>query len=72
MNTGSVSKALKLTGGEEVSETVKFTEMMDALNVHNYYTHGVYSRKIFQMPYVNKEDFRLKVRYCNACTVCII
>ncbi len=59
-----MSKALKLTGGEEVSETVKFTEMMDkffdALNVHNY-THGLYSRKAFQMPYVNKEDFRLKV-----------
>ena len=35
-------------------------KFFDALNVHNY-THGVHSRKRFQMPYTSGEDMRLKV-----------
>ncbi len=60
----SVSKALELTGGEEASETARFIGMVDkffdAVNVHNY-THGVHSRKTFQMPYTSGKDVRLKV-----------
>ena len=48
-----MSKALKLTGGSEVAETVKFTEYMDkffdAVNVCNY-VNGVHRRKPFQLP----------------------
>ena len=46
----TVSKGLKLTGGEEASETAHFVGMVDkffdTLNVRNY-THGIYSRKRF-------------------------
>ena len=60
----TVSKALELTGGEEAPETARFVGMVDkffdALNVHNY-THGVHSRKWFQMPYTSSKDMRLKV-----------
>ena len=60
----TVSKALELAGGEEASETAHFVGMVDkffdALNVHNY-THGLHSRKRFQMPYTSSEDMRLKV-----------
>ena len=60
----SVSKALELTGGEEASETARFVGMVDkffdALNVHNY-THGVHSRKRFQMPYTTGRDMCLRV-----------
>ena len=60
----SVSKAIKLTGGEEAAETAVFIDMLDkffdALNVHNY-EHGIHSRKKFQMPYTSSSDFRLKV-----------
>ena len=66
MLSESVSKALKLLGGEEASETSKFVEMMDkffdCLNVHNY-THGLHARKQFQMPYISTKDKRIKV--CN-------
>ena len=59
-----MSKALKLLGGEEATETSNFVEMMDkffdALNVHNY-AHGLHSRKQFQMPYISAKDKRLKV-----------
>ena len=59
-----MSKALQLTGGDEASETAHFASMMDkffdALNVHNY-THGIHSRKKFQMPYTSEDDMRLKV-----------
>ena len=62
--SGSVSNALKLTGGEDATETSKFVDMMDkffdALNVHNYH-HGIYSLKPFQMPYISASDTRLKV-----------
>jgi len=59
-----VSKALKLTGGEDATETSTFVDMMDkffdSLNVHNY-THGLHSRKSFQMSYTLASDTRLKV-----------
>lgn len=59
-----MSNALKMLGGEEASETANFVLMMDkffdALNVHNY-THGLHSRKQFQMPYISEKDKRLKV-----------
>ena len=45
MLSGTVAKALKVTGGDEVSETSKFVEMMDhffdCLNFGNY-TSGKY------------------------------
>ena len=60
----SVSKAISLTGGPEASETACFAGMLDkffdCVNVHNY-THGIHSRKVFQMPYTSKSDFRLEV-----------
>ena len=60
----SVSKALTLTGGDEVEETSRLILMMDkffdCVNVHNF-THGLYARKPFQMPYWSAEDPRLKV-----------
>ena len=60
----SVSKALQLTGGEEVSETAKFVQMMghffDCLNV-NSFNKGKQRRKEFQDPYRYGSDFRLKV-----------
>ncbi len=60
----SVSKALKLTGGPEVEETVKFVEYMDkffdALNVSNY-VGGVHKRKEFRLPYTSADDNRLTV-----------
>ena len=59
-----MSKALELTGGEEVSKTVKFVKMMDrffdCLNVNNFHT-GKQKRKVFQDPYRSGGDFRLKV-----------
>ena len=60
----SVSKALTLTGGDEVEETSRLILMMDkffdCVNVHNF-THGLHARKPFQMPYWSAEDPRLKV-----------
>ena len=60
----SVSKALKLTRGSEVTETVKFVEYMDkffdAVNVSNY-VDGIHRRKPFQMPYLSDKDQRLEV-----------
>lgn len=60
-----MSKALQLTGGSKVEETVKFVEMIDkffdCLNVNNYNT-GRLKRKIFKQPYRSGTDFRLKVR----------
>ncbi len=67
----SVSKALKLTGGPEVAETVRFVEFMDnffdSLNVSNY-KQGIKKRKMFQLPYTSGKDKRLEVitvRYIN-------
>ena len=60
----SVSKALQLTGGSKVEETAQFVLMMDkfldSLNVSNF-THGIHSRKPFQLPYRSGSDHRLKV-----------
>lgn len=60
----SVSNALKLTGGEEATETAEFIAMMDkffdSMNVHNF-THGYHSLKSFQAPYTSGDDYRLKV-----------
>lgn len=64
MLSDSVSKALSLTGGPEASETARFAGMFDkffdCLNVRNY-THGIHSRKFFQMPYTHGNDSRLQV-----------
>lgn len=61
----SVSNALKLTGGEEVLETVRFVSMVDpffdCLNVNNF-NIGKFKQKPFQDPYRSAQDFRLKVR----------
>ena len=60
----SVANALERTGGNEVSETVKFVRNMDrffdCLNVSNF-TTGYHKRKVYQNPYTSKNDFRLKV-----------
>ncbi len=46
----SVSKALELTGGPDVAETVKCVDYMDkffdAVNVSNY-VEGVHKKKVF-------------------------
>lgn len=67
-----------MTGGEEVSETVRFISMMDrffdCLNVNNF-TVGKRKRKSFQDPYRSSNDFRLKVMECIVCAYiysCII
>ncbi len=60
-----MSKALQLTGGSDVKETVKFVEMFDkffdSFNVNSYNT-GRLKRKIFKQPYRSATDFRLKVQ----------
>ncbi len=60
-----MSKALQLTGGSDVQETVKFVEMFenlfDCLNVNKYNT-GRLKRKVFKQPYQSATDFRLKVQ----------
>lgn len=62
--SGTVSKALSLTGGEEASETALFVSMMDrffdCVNVGNY-TEGKHSRNPFKQPYRSSSDFRLRV-----------
>ncbi len=59
-----MSKALKLTGGPEVAETVRFVEIMDkffdSLNV-SIYKQGIKKRKTFQLPYTSGKDKRLEV-----------
>ena len=60
----TVSKALRLTGGEEVTETALFIEMVDkmfdCLNVSSI-SKGKLKRKPFVQPYRSPSDFRLKV-----------
>ena len=55
---------MEQTGGDEVSETIKFVRNMekyfDCLNVSNF-TSGYHKRKVYQNPYTSKNDFRLKV-----------
>ena len=52
---------MKLTGGDEVTETVRFIEMFDkffdCLNVNNF-TTGHHKRKVFKLPYKSATDFR--------------
>lgn len=59
-----MSKALVLTGGNEVKETARFVSMFDkffdSLNVSNF-TNGTRHRKPFQYPYRHGDDHRLKV-----------
>lgn len=61
-----MSKALKLVGGSQAEETVKFTsnvdKFFDALNVTNF-VNGKKKRKPFQDPYRSSTDFRLTVSY---------
>lgn len=67
MLSESVSKALQLTGGQEVEETARFVALFDkffdALNVCNF-TNGIHRRKPFQLPYRSASDYRLKVLLC--------
>lgn len=55
---------MKLTGGDQVVETVKFVDMFnklfDCLNVGDYVT-GKRSRNCFKSPYYTPDDFRIKV-----------
>ena len=75
MLSESVAKALELTGGEEVTETVKFIKMMDhffdSLNVNNFHT-GKQKRKQFQDPYRSGDDFHLKVIFIFVCPTSIM
>ena len=60
---------MKLTGGSEVTETVRFVTMFDrffdCLNVNNFMT-GYHKRKVFKQPYKSANDFRLKVSNSKA------
>jgi len=62
--SGTVAHALEFSGGDEVSETVKFVHMMDkffdCLNVNNFLS-GKKQRKCFQDLYRSADDFRFKV-----------
>lgn len=64
MLSETVSTALKLTGGDEAIETVKFVALFDKffdlLNVSNF-TNGTRKRKPFRHPYRHADDFRLAV-----------
>ena len=67
MLSESVSKALLLTGGDEVTETAHFIALIDkffdCFNVSNF-NSGKLKRKVFQDPYRSADDFRIKV--CRA------
>ena len=66
--SGTVSNAIKLTGGPNAQGTATFIDncdkFFDCLNVDNC-NEGIHSKKDFQRPYTKKDDFRLKV--CNYC-----
>ncbi|XP_065883726.1 uncharacterized protein [Dysidea avara] len=61
--SGTVSSAMKLTGGEDARATADFIDYIDkffdSLNVDNL-NEGTRTRKKFQEPYYLKDDFRLK------------
>ena len=61
----TVSKALRLTGGEGAAGTALFIEMVDkmfdCLNVSTL-SKGKLKHKPFVQPYRSSNDFRLKVR----------
>lgn len=62
----SVAKTLELTGGDEVTETIKFVDKFDKffnctkLNVSSL-TAGKLSRNPFKSPFKSFRDFREKV-----------
>ena len=60
----SVGNGISFTGGDEVTETVKFVKNLDMLfdcvNVTNL-SAGKEQRKPFKQPYYSGTDFRLKV-----------
>ena len=59
----TVSKALRLTGGEEAAETALFIEMVDKMfNCFNIssLSKGKLKCKAFVQPYRSSNDFRLK------------
>ncbi len=60
----SVANALRLTGRDDVTETIKFVshfdKFFDLLNVTNLIT-GKHKRKDFQLPYQSASDTRLDV-----------
>jgi len=64
--SGTVSSALKLTGGSDARATAEFIEYIDkffdCLNVDNL-NEGTRAKKEFQKPYYNKDDPRLKVDF---------
>ena len=66
--SGTVGKALLLTGGPEVEETAKFVLMFnkffDVLNVTNF-TNGTRYRNPDIHPYRHKDDDRLLVSAYN-------
>lgn len=59
-----VSKAMKLTGGDETAETVQFVSLFDqffnCLNDANF-TAGQHNWMVFQQPYRSGHDFCLQV-----------
>ena len=59
-----MANALKKTGSDKVSETIRFVDMMDKLfdvfNVSSY-DEGKKKRKPFQDPYRSADDYRVKV-----------
>jgi len=63
-HSSTVAKALEDTGGDEVTDTVRFMTMVDkffdCLNV-NSITSGKTSKKVFQ-GLIRKGDFQLKVK----------
>ena len=60
-----MANAMKLTGGDEVVETVKFIDkfdkFFDCVNVSSL-SGGKLSRNPFKSPYRSPSDFRLKVK----------
>ena len=65
--SGSVSKALRLSGDPQVQKTAEFADVFeqffDIMNVTNF-TNAKFKRKVFLNPYHSSDDFRLQV-----CTV---
>ncbi len=70
--SNSVAKALQLTQGDEVAETItfvdKFNKFFDILNVSSI-SAGKLKRDPFKDPYRSALDFRLKVKRAIIYTV---
>ena len=61
----TVSKALRLTGGEEAAEMAQFIKMVDKMFDCLYVSSlskGKMKRKPFLQPYRSANDFQLKVQ----------